>query len=316
MGASRAARWLEMNGSARGIATFRLLLVAAFLLCARAVWAQGIGTVASLEGSADIGRAGGWTPASIGAVLEVGDAIRTGQPGRVRIVFQDESVLTITDATELVVDEHVFEPAQGVFRSVIRLLRGKLKALASDYYGTPRASYQIETPTASTGVRGTEFVIAFDAVTEVTDVVGVSGRVAVHSVLDRVAHGVVVTAREVTTVARGQFPTPPRPLDETLFRQYLEGLVFIGAGRSESLLVNQPLLLGAVVPQEERAATAPVGAAALAPGAPAPAGPLAGGAPVAPPQMPDQVQPVTTPSDIIKESVSVITHQGQLGIDF
>jgi hypothetical protein len=291
-----------------------LLVVAALLLCAHAAWAQGIGTIVSMEGSVEIGRAGVWAAASAGASIELGDAIRTGSPGRVRVVFQDGSVLTVADATEFVIDEYEFEPNQGLFRSAILLLQGKLRALVSDYYQAPGAQYEIQTRNAIVGVRGTTFILTFDRSTEVAEVVGEYGSVQVHSVLDRVAHGVVVQARELTVVARGQFPTPPRRIDEARFQQYLQGFGLIGEGSESQLLAPPPLLVGALVPQEERAAAAPAGSEA----APLTASrkTRTGIAPLAPPQMPDQTQPITTPSDVVNQPVPLITKPGGLGVDF
>lgn len=289
------------------------LVVAALLLCVRAAWAQGIGTIASLEGSVEIGRAGVWTAATIGGSIELGDAIRTGSPGRVRLVFQDGSVLTVADATEFVIDDYEFDPNQGLFRSAIRLLQGKLRALVSDYFQAPGANYEIDTPNASVGVRGTTFVVTYDATTDVTEVVGVRGRVRVHSRRDRVAHGVVVGAHELTIVAQGLFPTPPRRIDEALFQQYLESLEFINEGSESLLLTHDPLLAGATVPREERAPAAPTGSGA--PTLTASRRTSTGIAPLAPPKMPEDTQP-KTPTDIVKQPIPLTTGPGGLGVNF
>ncbi len=230
------------------------VMVVALVALAGTGWAQDAGTIAALTGTVEIGRDGTWTAAAVGAAVRVGDTLRTGQPGRTQVVFRDDSVLNLADDTELVVNEQVFEPDQGVFRSLIHLARGKLKTLVGESYSQPKATYQIETLTAVAGVRGTEFVIVFDPVAEVTSVAGVTGTAEVHSVLDRVRHGVLVTSHDFTTVARGQLPTPAAPLDETIFRQYLDGLEFIGA-KTDSLTVAQTVLSGGgVAPSEAPAA--------------------------------------------------------------
>ena len=82
-------------------------------------------TIASLEGSAEIGRSGTWYPAKLGLAIYLGDELRTPKPGRLRVVFQDDSVLTLGDDSHVVVDEQVFDPNQGTVRSFMRLLRGK-----------------------------------------------------------------------------------------------------------------------------------------------------------------------------------------------
>jgi len=219
--------------------------------------AQSVGTIADLEGTAELGRNGAWSPLAIGATIDQADQLRTGQPGRLRIVFQDKSVLTMTDNSEVVIDEDTFNPESGVARTSLRLLQGKLRALASEYYANAASSFRVHTQTAVAGVRGTEFVMVFDPVAEVSEVVGVSGQVAVHSPLDPVGNGVTITAKELTSVARGQYPSTPRKLREVEFRQYLDKLEFIGSGKPESLVAGLPLVTGAGVPESERASAIP-----------------------------------------------------------
>jgi hypothetical protein len=227
------------------------------LLGPAAASAQGIGTVASMDGAADIERGGVATPVRIGTVVDLGDVLRTSSAGRLRLVFQDDTVLAVGRDTEIVIAQPIFDPRRPGQSSLLRLRRGRIRVLVDDRYRQQGAVYEVETPTGLARVRGTEFVIVYDPVAEVTDVVGVTEQVAVHSVLDRVGRGVVVSSRELTHVYRGQYPTIPEKLDETLFRQYLEGLVFIGEGEAESMTVGEPVLLGSAVGDPERAENAP-----------------------------------------------------------
>jgi hypothetical protein len=226
------------------------LTVALLVLLASAAWGQQAATVADLEGSGESGKRGAYTPVKIGTAVNVGDEVRTGRPGRLRLVFQDESVLTIGDDTKIIIDEQTFDPAQGLYSTVIRVLQGKVRSLVSPYYTQAGATYEIETVTAVASVHGTEFVVAYDRVAEMTEAVGITGTVTVHSQLDRVGRGVLVNAQELTRVARGQFPTRPQRLDDPIFRQYIEGLEFVGTGRPESMAVGLPLLTtSGVAPQ-------------------------------------------------------------------
>jgi hypothetical protein len=208
--------------------------------------------------------AGTWSSAAVGAAVERGDSLRTGRPGGVRVVFQDDSVLAMADASELRIDEETVDSNRGVAHSLFRLLRGKVRTVVSEYYERRGSVFTIETVTAVVGVRGSEFVIVFDPVAEVSEVVGVSGRAEVHSPLDRVGHAVFVTAGEITTVMRGRYPTPPRRLRDEEFRQYLDHVEFIGSGKPESLVAGLPLVTGAGVPEGERATLVPGGLAASA----------------------------------------------------
>jgi hypothetical protein len=230
-----------------------VLSLIVLLLSACPVAAAEVGTVAAVSGTAEIGRGSSWTAAEAGSAVHLGDQLRTGRPGAMRVVFQDDSVLNLGDDSLVTVDEHVFDPEGGKAQSVLQLLKGRLRALVSEYYDRVGAVYEIETPTAVSGVRGTEFIVTYDEEQALTEVIGISGRVAVHSVLDRAAHGVFVTAGEITRVAEGQYPTEPPRLDEPIFRQYLEGLQFSGLARPEGLAASHPIVGGAEVPAPDRA---------------------------------------------------------------
>ncbi len=229
----------------------RFGVLAALLLVAFGAAAQEVGTVAELDGTVDIGRNGGWTSATIGAPIEPGDQLRTGKRGRLKVVFQDDSVLALSEQSLVVVNEQVFDPATNKTRSYFGLVRGKLNSIVSEYYGRPGTSYEVKTATAVAGVRGTEFTVSYDPDDAVTEVLGFSGQVQVHSLLDPAGPGVIITANESTTVAKGQLPTTPRRFNEKFFRQQLEGFSFIGGGRFESAAVSHPLVAGASVPRPE-----------------------------------------------------------------
>ncbi len=227
-----------------------LLLLA---LLAHVASAQEVGTIASLDGTADIGRGGTWTTAAIGSPINLGDQVRTGTPGHVSIVFQDDSVVSVTEGSQLVIDQQVFNPNRGVVHSLIELLRGKLNAVVGDYYHQPGTAFEVRTATAVAGVRGTEFSMSYDPIEELTQVTGVSGLVQVHSLADPTGPGVLIHASEVTTVIQGQLPTAPRRLEETMFRQHIEGIQFFGTGRAESLASGNAVRAGNTVPPSERA---------------------------------------------------------------
>lgn len=213
------------------------------------------GKMVSLEGTVEIGRAGSFTAATVGSGVAPGDTIRTGTPGRARILFHDDSVLNIGDGSTLVIDETVYDPNKGAGSTLMHLLGGKVRALVSDYYSDSPASYRIETTTSVSGVRGTEFIVAYDASSQLSEVLGLGGEVAVHSTRDRKNHGVLIHAMEVTEVAKGRFPTPPRQIttEDDDFRRLIGGLDLPGSGLPESLLLGEPALSGEQIPSPDTA---------------------------------------------------------------
>lgn len=261
-------RGLRIGWSVGAGALAVILLTLAVRVCA-----QEVGTVAAVEGMADIERGGVRTRTQNGAAILLGDQLWTGRPGRLRIVFQDDSLLTLDDDSHVSVDEHVFDPAAtGKVQSLLGLLQGKVAAVVSDYYHQSGARYEIKTRNAVAGVRGTEFSISYDPHSDVTEVVGISGVVSVHSAVDPSAPGILVTASEATTVVAGEPPSRPRRLDESLIQQEQRQIQFMGTGWLESVSNAHPVGSGATVPQPDRAPV--VVTAAGINGSGAPRGPL------------------------------------------
>lgn len=235
-----------------GILLMATAILAAALWQGAAMAAEEAGTVAAVEGTGEIGRGGVWQPAVAGLAVQVGDELKTGPAGRLRVVFRDDTVLNLGEDTRLTIDHQFFSPDEGLFRSSMKLIQGKVRALVGEYYGRAGAEYEVKTETAVAGVRGTEFVVSYDPAREVTKVVGIEGRVEVRSSREKIAQSVFVTSGELTQVDPGRPPDSPRFLDEPQRRRYLEGLDFVSVG-SRSLAAADPLLARQVVPAPDRA---------------------------------------------------------------
>jgi hypothetical protein len=232
---------------------------AALVFClglATAVAAQDAGTVASLHGTAEVGHNGSFAPAAVGTAVQVGDTLRTGD-GQMRVVFRDDSVVDLTEHSTLVIDKQVFDPAGGHYNSLVKLLAGRARALVNEVYGTtPGAAYEIETPTAVAGVRGTSFWILYDPARDATDVIGIQGRIQVRSLAERLNNTVYVTAAQGTTVVRGMSPTPPEPVSLDYLRYEDDALQPLALGNVGSLAAASAATSGNTVPAPDRAPSA------------------------------------------------------------
>jgi len=211
--------------------------------------------VAEVEGAVEAGAVGAGHALASGGTVAVGEPLRTASGARLRLVLGDGSVIAVGPDSEVeVVDLRL--PPSSPGRTRLRLQRGSIRALVSPESGAADSRFQVDTPTGLARAHGTEFIVTFDPVADVSRVVGIGGTAAVHSVLDPTARGVLVTAGELTAVARGSYPTPPQKLTDTVFRQYLDSLAFIGAGKAESLAAGDPLLSGSIVPLPDQAGAA------------------------------------------------------------
>jgi hypothetical protein len=247
------------NSRRFGLATRIAVALALFGLLASAASAQVVGNVATVVKTAEIGRGGEWTAALAGSEIMMGDTLRTGDPGSLKIILRDESALLLSAGSELVVNEYVFRSDDGSVGSLFDLLKGKLRSVVSEYYEVS-GKFDVTTGTAIAGVRGTDFIVSYDDVNEVTEVVGISGTVFVRSLSLATAAPVLITAQTQTTVEQGRPPTEPRALGEERFEYYLDGVDFVTTGMPANLKFNEPILSGQKV-------GAPEGASASAPAA-------------------------------------------------
>lgn len=131
------------------------------------------------------------------------ERINTGSDSAARLIFSDQTILSIGADSNVVLDRFVFDadPAKSTValsmtKGVLRFVSGKL----------PKDVYQIRTPTALIGIRGTifEVIVAANGATTVNVVEGIVA-VSAGGVTTSVGSGLT------TSVAPGAGPTPPAP---------------------------------------------------------------------------------------------------------
>ncbi len=287
------------------------MTLALLLLCVTTALAEVVGTVASLEGEVGIERDGQVLVAAAGSELQQGDIVRTGEQGRARLLLRDDTVLNLGAGSTLTLDAQELASDTAAPQSLLGLLGGMVRVLVSEYYTQPGSQLEVKTPTAVSGVRGTEFVVAYDTALRTTEVVGISGKVEVNGLVDLTERGVFIQAQEVTRVEEGGVPSAPRRLEEDLFRQYLDGLAFIGRGQPEGAAFESPFLGNTFVPPLDRV-DAVAQAAAAAGHVPPPQG---GGGALAPGGIADP--PTMDASDLIGQPpAAAASATGEIGIRF
>lgn len=189
------------------------LLLLALLALAGAAQAQApAGTVAALQGRAEAQRGGEqtWRALAPGTDVFVGDRLRTAEASRLKVLMRDDSVITLGPKSELVVDRLVVGATS---TSRMDQVVGTVRAVVTDRYGSRGSSFEVKTPTAVAGVRGTGFVSLADADGKRTRVVGLYDMTWVRGVADtRGEFEVGVGPGQMTEVLAGQQPSKPRDL--------------------------------------------------------------------------------------------------------
>ncbi len=177
-----------------------------------AAWADIAGTLTALEGRVDILRPGEdrATPAKLFDKVSVGDIIRTKSKSKAEITFVDDSVIRLAAGSRLEIQEYLFSGGERK-SGVVKLFRGKARSIIKRQKGEKVGRFQVKTPTAVAGVRGTDFFVFHQL--GLTGVMVVNGIVDVFN-LDIPDVVVTLTAGTATTVEGDKPPTPPRGASE------------------------------------------------------------------------------------------------------
>ena len=120
-------------------------------------WAD-IGSVTEASGTAIIKRGKDTIQIAKGTEIKINDKVET-KNGRVKIVFKDDTNVTVTESSSLVIDDFVYDPKSGAGKLGLKAAAGTVRYVSGSIAKDPK-NVKINTPTAAIAVRGTDFVMA------------------------------------------------------------------------------------------------------------------------------------------------------------
>jgi hypothetical protein len=179
-----------------------------------------------------------------GAGVVQNEIIRTGSRSASRVVFQDNTNLSVGASSEVTLDRFVFDPNPARSEVALSIARGTVRFVTGSL---PKSAYRITTPTVTIGVRGTilTIVVAPDGST----LLSVDEGIAIAT-----AGGQTVTVNTgmTTSVTAGAPPSPPSPTPPTPPPGVVEmqstlgqpGLAAGGAAGSSAGSFGTPLAIG------------------------------------------------------------------------
>ena len=124
-----------------------------------------IGSITDARGTGQIKRRASTLPAGRGTGIEKLDTVVTSSQGRFKITFVDTTTVNITENSKLVIDDFVYSDknkSQG--RLGLKIALGTIRYASGTIAHRNPNSVNIRTPTATIGVRGTDFVMSVDEI--------------------------------------------------------------------------------------------------------------------------------------------------------
>jgi hypothetical protein len=135
---------------------------------------EAVSTMVAVKGQTVIERNKEERPARVKDGVLLIDTVSTREAARAKMLFIDDSVLTLGEKSKVIVKEYVYSKDKGG-KSVFNLLDGKMKAVVG------KARFEVHTPTAVAAARGTVILIETGIRNGVpfTDVISLEGEVVV-----------------------------------------------------------------------------------------------------------------------------------------
>src|SRR5215469_18193928 len=175
-----------------------------------------VGTVSELTGTAHVERGGSTQAVTSGMQVELKDKFTTDAGSHLTITLSDNSKLDLAEQSSLVIDEQAIG-ATGPQTTKVSLLGGHLESLVTKALRGTAPSFEVKTPNAIAGVRGTKFGVNFSNYSPVcgdTPSTGVSvGEGAVEVANSSAPNvGITIEGGYETVVCGGKPPLPPGPI--------------------------------------------------------------------------------------------------------
>ena len=119
------------------------------------------GAIGELKGSGVLERNNEVIEGNKGVSVQSMDTAVTAN-GRMRIDFVDETRVDLTEHSRLLIDEFVYDPANDVGTLSIKASLGGVRYASGQIAKRYRQNVKIKTPSATIGVRGTDFIMVVD----------------------------------------------------------------------------------------------------------------------------------------------------------
>lgn len=154
------------------------------------------------------------SPAKVGQRVNEGDSILTGPDSRAKIVMSDKNVLNISPDSKMEITIYKNDESKESRKVELKVDYGKVRAGVEQKYDDDKNTFQIKTPTAVAGVRGTDFSVGFNRNSGKTEIVTFKGLVAFGKAnnVGKLENPVLVRPGEKTELLPGQAPQPPQSL--------------------------------------------------------------------------------------------------------
>jgi hypothetical protein len=138
-----------------------------------------VGHITAMQGRIMVVHSGETKPlrANIPDDVVPHDVIHTAAKARSKILFQDDTFLTIGENSMVKIDEHIYDSSVDTRSVALTLKKGKVRALVGRIFGGKGSKFIVRTPTGFAASQGTYFVVWTDGAMSGVANIGTTGQV-------------------------------------------------------------------------------------------------------------------------------------------
>jgi hypothetical protein len=168
-----------------------------------------------------IAKSGQTVAAKIGFKVFPKDSLITGADGRAKVVMVDSNEINVSPNSKVIIESYVAQAAGSTPNVSLNVLYGKIRNKVNQKYDGESSRFQVKTPTAVAGVRGTDFFTAYNPSTQSTQVVTFQGAVQFGQLGagGKIMNAVTVNPGQTTSLVAGGSPTPPKTVPPQELKQ-------------------------------------------------------------------------------------------------
>ncbi|MGZ3722973.1 MAG: FecR family protein [Bdellovibrionales bacterium] len=192
----------------------KLLMGLILLLSVSVASAQNVdGVLKVVKGDVQIksAKTGQTVKARIGEKVFPKDVIITGKDARAKIVMVDNNEINVSPESQIEIQHYEFDPNAGKKEVLLNVIYGKVRAKVEQKYDGKTSKFQVKTPSAVAGVRGTDFMTSYNKVDNSSQVVTFRGAVefGLPGPGGKILNPVSVTPGKAATSVAGAPPSAP-----------------------------------------------------------------------------------------------------------
>jgi hypothetical protein len=142
------------------------------------------------------------------------DVIITGKDARAKIVMVDNNEINVSPESQIEIQNYEYDPAAGKKDVLLNVIYGKVRSKVEQKYDGKTSKFQIKTPSAVAGVRGTDFITSFTPSNNQSQIVTFQGKVefGLPGPNGTIMNAVFVTPGTQAVATGTAAPTQPTPV--------------------------------------------------------------------------------------------------------